>query len=120
MRGNEPRRGSALIEVLVALVLLAIGGTALIVLLGQTAQSMRSTVESERLTRTAFEQLDWIALESRGDLIARIGRTSVRGWTIDVRQASPSTFDVAVASSDTTSPLVHTTLYRPDTIDAKP
>lgn len=120
MRINRKRRGSVLIEVLVSLVLLAIGGSALVTLLGQTSHSMRTAIDTERLTRSASEQLDWLAVESRPALVERIGRTVLRGWTIDVRQTSPSMFDISVAASDTGAALVHTTLYRPDSIGERP
>jgi Tfp pilus assembly protein PilV len=117
---NRKRRGSALIEVLVSLVLLSIGGTALVTLLGQTAHSMQTAAESERLTQGASEQLDWLAIASRPELVTRSGRTMLRGWAIEVRQTSPTMFDITVAASDTGAPLVRTTLYRPDSTGERP
>jgi Tfp pilus assembly protein PilV len=109
------RHGSALIDVLLALVLLAIAGTALVVLLGQTSRSMRDSLESEHLARRASEQLAWLSTETRAGFDARLGRTNLRGWTLDVRVASSTLFDVSIAMSDTSAPLLHTLFYRPDT-----
>jgi Tfp pilus assembly protein PilV len=120
-RGCEPvhaarsRHGSTLIDVLLALVLLAIAGTALVVLLGQTSHSMHDAFESEHLARRASEQLAWLSTETRAELDARLGRTTLRGWTLDVRLASSMLFDVSIAVSDTSTPLLHTVFYRADT-----
>ncbi len=115
MNAARSRHGSTLIDVLLALLLLAIAGTALVVLLGQTSHSMRDSLESERLARRASEQLARLSTETRADLDARLGRTNLRGWTLDVRVESRTLFDVSIAISDTSAPLLHTLFYRPDT-----
>jgi Tfp pilus assembly protein PilV len=114
----DNRHGSVLIEVLVALVLLAVSGTALITLLGQTSQAMRSTQTSERLARAASEQLGGLAILTRADLLAAAGRRSVNGWALTVTADAPNLFDVSIVESDSGAPLLHTTVYRPDTSDA--
>ena len=113
MRGSQSPRGSALIEVLVALLLLAIAGTGLVTLLGQTAHAMRSTRETERTTRRASAELDRLTLLDRATLAASVGRQALRGWTLDITQRATDLFDVRIAESDTSAPLLHTTLYRP-------
>jgi len=109
-----------MIEVLVALVLLATAGTGLVTLLGQTAHSMRATLLAERETRRAAEELDRLALLDRAGLGALAGRTRQRGWTLDVTVVDSSLFEVSIAASDTTITLLRTTLYRPlsDAADA--
>jgi Tfp pilus assembly protein PilV len=107
-----------LIEVLVGLVLLAVSGTALITLLGQTFEAMRSTQASERLARAASEQLGGLATLTRADLLAAAGRRSVNGWALTVTADSPNLFDVSIAESDSGALLLRTTVYRPDTSDA--
>lgn len=116
MRGAGIRRGSVLIEVMIALILLAMSGSALITLLGQTAHSMRRTLESERLARGASEQLGSLMIATRGELLSGVGRTVVRGWTIQISAASTSLFEVSIAASDSGAPLLRTTLYRPDSL----
>ncbi|HEX3865449.1 MAG TPA: hypothetical protein VHV78_01810 [Gemmatimonadaceae bacterium] len=106
-------RGSALIEVLVGLVVLAIGGTALITLLSQTVRSMESTLATEENTRAAALELNRVTVASRADLLSQLGRQSLHGWTVDIARAGPSLFDVAIASSDSAAPVLRTVLYRP-------
>jgi Tfp pilus assembly protein PilV len=114
------RLGSALIEVLVAIVVLAIGGTALITLLGQTSHSMSTTLESQRLALAASDEMNHVVVAPRSELLARVGRRIDRGWTVDIETMSANLFAVSVAQSDTSAVLLHTTLYRPllDSSDA--
>lgn len=121
-RSERRRSGSALIEVLIAIVLLATAGTGLVTLLGQTARSMRTTLESEQLVRRASEELDRLVLLDRSGLLARAGRSNVRGWTLDILPLRGGLFDVRIAESDTTRVLLRTTLYRAltDTVNVAP
>jgi hypothetical protein len=107
-----------LLDVVVALVVLGLSGIALITLLGQTAYSVRKVRDTERLTRGASDELGRFVIYDRAQLTAMLGRSLHRGWVIDVRQATPSLFDVTVASDDTTPPVLGTTLYRPDSVHA--
>ncbi|MEP6493406.1 MAG: hypothetical protein ABJF01_12055 [bacterium] len=119
MRASS-RRGSALIEVLLALVLLGVAGSALITLLGQTAHSMRTTLEGERLARAAASELGGLAVATHADLVARQGRSSLHGWTFQITAVSLSLFDVTISEPGGRTPLLQTTLYRPDSSDARP
>jgi type II secretory pathway pseudopilin PulG len=111
-----------LIEVLVALVLLASAGTGLVTLLGQTAHAMRHTLEAERLTRRAATELDRLVLADRAALVSRTGASTSRDWVITIQPVSPVLFDVRIAESDSGITLLRTTLYRPvpDSSDARP
>lgn len=114
----ESRRGFALLDVLVAILLLALTGTAFVTLLGQTARTMQSLDRADAESLNASRELDRVSALSRNELVARIGRSHRNGWTIDVTQFGRALFDVSVAESDTSRALLQTTLYRPDTADA--
>lgn len=107
-----------MIEVLIALVLLAIAGTALVVLLGQTASSMQQLTLRERAQLGATRRLDRIAAMPRSQLAARVGKSFVDGWVVQITAEGPGLFGVDVAESDTTPTLAQTTFYRPDTSHA--
>jgi hypothetical protein len=115
MRASPPRQGAALIEALVAVVMLATTGTALITLLGQTRHSMRTVRDGERQIRDASMRLDHLVLLGRSDFLAREGRSSLAGWSLVVTQVNATLFDVSIAVSDTSAPLLGTTIYRADT-----
>lgn len=112
------RIGSALLDVVVALTLLGLSGVGLIALAGQTARTMRSIAFTERETRLAARELDRFVLYDRAQLIAMTGRRELRDWSVDVEQVDAYLFDVALARNDTSPPLLRTTFYRPDTVDA--
>jgi len=111
-----PRRarvGSALLDVVVALVVLGLSGAGLIALLGQTAHSVRHVRDTEREVRRASDQLARLVVVDRARLLSMVGQTVSRGWIVTIVRRSPDLFDVVIA--DTTAPVLRTTLYRPDT-----
>lgn len=112
----ESRKGSTFIEVLLSLVLLAISGTALVTLLGQTAHAIRNVRESEIQLRAGGLEVSALAQLDRAALIARVGRTRPRGWSMLIDRTAPDLFDIRVSPSDTGLVLIETTLYRPDSV----
>jgi type II secretory pathway component PulJ len=107
------RRGVALIEVLVALVLLASSGIALALLLGQTLQTMRVVRASERVARAAANELTRLSALDRRALEQLEGRQTSHGFVLDVHERRPGLFDASVAPNDSAPPLLTTTVYRP-------
>lgn len=110
--------GAALIEVLVALVLLATAGTALVTFVGQTSHTLRRLRDEERLTRLASAELDRLILWDRAAIMRHVGRSAAGAWVLTVRQSTPELFDVSIARSDTSAILLRTSIYRPDTTHA--
>jgi hypothetical protein len=102
---------------LISLVLLAIAGTALITLLGQTVHSIESLRATEVQTRAAGLEVSALAALDRPALAARVGRTHSHGWSMRIDRLSANLFEVAVAPSDTGMVLLRTRLYRPDTVN---
>jgi hypothetical protein len=105
-----------LLDVVIALVVLGLSGVAMITLLGQTAHSVRTVRNTERELRRASDELGRFVVYDRTQLTGMVGRSLSHGWSIDVRQATPDLFDVAIAESDTSAALLRTTVYRPDTL----
>lgn len=118
VRRGPRRNGFALLDVLVALVVLGVGGVGLVTLLGQTAHSMRRVRDVERETREASDELGRLVTYDRARLVAMIGLSHPNGWSVTVAQSAADLFDVAIAANDTEPPLLRTTAYRPDTVDA--
>ena len=109
------RKGSGILDVVVSLSILGVSGTALITLLGQTANSVRHVRDTERQVRRASDQLGVFATFTRPQLIAMVGRSRMHEWIVQVRQDGTDLFDVAVVDSLTGASVLSTTLYRPDT-----
>ena len=114
MRDKTRRRnGSSLLDVVIALVVLGLSGVALVTLLGQTAHSVRDVRNTERLVRGASDELERFVAYDRAQVIALVGRSSPRGWRLEVVRAGPTLFDVSIGSSDSSTPLLRTSVYRP-------
>ena len=111
-------RGSALLDVVIALAVLGLSGVSLITLLGQTAQSMRNVRNTERSVRQASDELGRFAVYDRTQLASMLGQSMSHGWVVVVASPAADLFDVAVAERDNTDPLLRTTFYRPDTVHA--
>jgi len=120
MRASQRRSGSALIEVLVAIVLLVTAGTGLVTLLGQTRHSMRNALQSDRLTHHASEEMQRFVLLDRASLLSRTGRSRSHGFTLDIDALGQGLFAIRIAESDTSGVLLATTVYRPlsDSVNA--
>jgi len=112
------RYGAALIEALVSLVLLGTVGTSLLMLLGQTRQTLRTVRATELATDSADLELQRMVVHDRNALMARIGWTVEHGLAVHVEQTARSVFAVEVSREAGLPPLLGTTLYRPDSIDA--
>lgn len=111
------RRGSALLEVTLSLVLLATTGIGLIALIGQSAHSLDRVRRVELESRSASDELGRFVAYDRARLLASIGESVSRGWLVSIAQPAPDLFDVVVADTLTRVAILSTTLYRPDTND---
>lgn len=111
------RSGSALLEVMVAVMLLATSGTALITLLGQSAHSLRRVRRAELEVQRASDELGRFVTYDRTQMLASIGQSVSRGWLVSVAQTAPELFEVVIADTISRVAILRTTLYRPDTSD---
>lgn len=108
------RRGVALFEVLVALMILTTAGSAIVGLLGGTLAGERGLRERERALAAADRVLVAMTLLTREDLDRRVGRREVGEFVVDVERPEPTLYRVAIA--DAQAPEVEalvTVLYRP-------
>src|SRR5437763_6367208 len=106
VRNSRARKGSALLDVVLALVILGLSGVALVTLLGQTAHSARNVRNTERVVRRASDELDRFVIHDRAQLIAMLGRSSPHGWLIDVPGQTLDVVDVATAAGDAAAPVL--------------
>src|SRR6478736_1242160 len=89
------RAGIALLDVVIALTVLGLSGTALITLLGQTAHSVRHVRQTEREVRQASDELGRFVAYDRPMLVAMVGRSLRHGWIVRVTPAGSDLFDVS-------------------------
>jgi type II secretory pathway pseudopilin PulG len=116
-RGN-PRRGVALLEVMVGLTLLAIAGVGLLVVLAQATDSVHEIDRRDAEARAASALLDGVSLWTRDQLDARIGSTRLADWTLHVAPLTPTIYRMALADTMTGALVLETSMYRPDSANA--
>lgn len=107
--------GVALLEVLVALVILATAGTAMVELVGAGLRSERDARVRERTLAAEERVLAAMTLLRREDLDRRLGRHLVGEFVVDVERPERTLYRIAVAEAR--APQVEdlvTVVYRAD------
>lgn len=107
-------RGVMLVELLAALLLLAVAGLAAIALLQAGLRAERDMAARERGWRDADRLLAAHTLLTRADLHRRLGERRAGGWLVRVDRPEPALFRIAIA--DTLAPtreLLVTVVHRP-------
>lgn len=110
------RRGAALVETLLALVVLAFTGAGMIALLAQTVNGEKHLHEREREMSEAVRALERVATFNRADLLERAGAQRLPSLWLEIVARPDSLFDVIVRDTLHRAELLHTTLYRPDSL----
>jgi Tfp pilus assembly protein PilV len=113
---RRARRGAALIETLIALVVLAFAGAGMISLLAETLARVHDLHARERDTAAAARALETMASFSRAELRARVGVTRQPTVWVEINQSAPALFDVIARDTLVRAELLRTTIYRPDTL----
>jgi type II secretory pathway pseudopilin PulG len=112
-RRAEP--GIALLEVLVALVILSTAGTALVELIGAGLRAERDAYEREQTLAAEDRVLAAMAVLKREDLDERLGRHPVGEFFVEVERPEPTLYRIALAEAHAPDleDLV-TVVYRPE------
>lgn len=108
------RRGTSLLEVLVAIVILAVAGVGLITLLGQTGNSLHDALDRDALTRLAATRLEAESLRSPAELQALVGERSAGPLRLHVQQLAGDLFVITATDTLDDAVVLRTTLYRPE------
>lgn len=109
-------RGVALLEVLVALVILATAGSSLVILVADGLRVVDHAREREATYRSASSLLTRLSLRDRKGLDIRLGRRVDGGFLTEVQRPRPGLYRLAV--SDTLAPgaeLMVTVVFRGET-----
>lgn len=114
------RRGAVLLEVVVALIILATAGVAMTALSSQSIDSLRRARAAERETERASELLDAVALWPRSDLDRHLGDRPQGPWRLVVERPFPTLYTVTLTDSNGVRTLLSTALYRPQVDRAAP
>ena len=108
MRG---RPGAVLLEVLVAMAILAVAGAAALALASESARAVERARAADRATRDASTLLDAVALWPREDLDRHLGTREQGPWRMTVARESARIYVVTIVDS-TGGDVVRTSIYR--------
>jgi len=106
-------RGWVLVEVMIALAVLATVGTTLLTLSRDTLGAVRSAGETDRATRRASDFLTAVSLWPTADLDRRLGSRSQGPWILLIERENAELYNVVLLDSAYRTPLLQTTLFRP-------
>lgn len=108
------RRGALLLEAMVALVILAIAGTAAATLVSQSGDAVRRARVAEDEAREAGALLHAITLWTRDDLDRRLGERPQGVWRLRVQRPTQTLYEVVLVDSAATREILRTSLFRPE------
>ncbi|HEU4700013.1 MAG TPA: hypothetical protein VFS40_12595 [Gemmatimonadales bacterium] len=108
------RRGFLLLEVLVALMILATAGLLLVRVVVAAQRSTDTLGSTEREAREAARVLTAMTLLTRTDLDRRLGRHPVRDFVVTVQRPEPALYRIGVAAAAAPErELLVTVVWRP-------
>ena len=105
-------RGAALLEVIVALVILFVAGTATVTLTDESLAAAARARDAEAELRSASAFLDAVSLWTGDDLDRHLGDRRQGRWLMRVDRPAPRLYDVALSDSAGGRVLLRTSIYR--------
>jgi hypothetical protein len=114
------RDGAVLLEVVVALTILATGGVTMVALASQSMDALRRAHAAEDETARASAFLYAVSLWPRADLDRHLGERPQGHWRLRVERPLPMLYGVTITDSAGGRTLLSTTLYRPEVDSAAP
>lgn len=113
------RTGMTLLEVLIALAILATGAMALLALASQSWSAVRRAREADDALLEASAFLEAVALWPREDLDQRLGERVQTPWRLRIDRPLPVLYAVTLADSSGRDTLLVTSLFRPELTRAR-
>ena len=110
-RGGKSRPGAVLLEVIIAIAILAASGGAIATLAVDAGHVMRLAQDSERNLAAASALMDHVALWSADELDRHLGEHPQGPWRLDVTRPSAALYVVTLRGAHGKA-VVATTLYR--------
>ena len=112
MKRHSTRTGAALLEVLVASVLLGVAIATLAALAAQSTASVAMTMRTEEELERESEFMEAVALWDRGTLDQRLGSRRQGIWRLIIQRAAPDLYELTLTDSTGTRDLLHTAVFR--------
>lgn len=105
-------RGAVLLEVMVALAVLAMIGSAAAWQASEAIATVQRTHQREREVRAANRLLTAVSLWPRDDLDRHLGSTKQGVWRLRIDRPAPTVYAITLADSATGTVLLATALFR--------
>ena len=117
---HEPIRriGAALLEVMVALTILATAGLAAISLTREAIKAVEHARSADRELAKASAFLEAVALWPREDLDRRLGERAQGSWWLRIDRPHPMIYELVLSDATRSREILRTALYRPEPADA--
>ena len=115
-----PRKGIALLEALVALVILTTAGAAAVTMAAEAARDVRRARQAESAMRAANALFAAVSLWSRDDLDRHLGDRPQGAWVMRVDRPAPTLYVATLTDTATHIELLRTSLFRPETSHVSP
>ena len=110
---HRARRGSTLLEALVALVLMATAAAAVAALAADTARAVQRAHVADAEARRASAFLELVTLWPREELDRRFGDREQGDWRLRIGRPHPALYVVTLLDSTGSRVLLGTALHRP-------
>lgn len=112
---KSPRRGAALLEVLVGLAILAMSGTALVSAVSEAINREREVLQREEELVAMERVLAATTLLTRDELSQRLGNRMVGEFTVSVARPAAELFEIRIRPQGSQQGGLATLVYRPVT-----
>lgn len=109
---GDGRRGAVLLEVIVAMTIFGIAGTATLVRATEARHALVLSMASEDRLNAASAFLDHVVLWPREDLDRHLGTHPQGQWWLDVEHPATDLYTIAVVDSGSHQKLLDTIVYR--------
>ena len=110
------RRGAALLEVLVALVIITTAGASVAALASETARAVSHARDSELEIERARDFFEQVTLWPRDDLDRHLGTREQGLWRLDVEHIATALYSLVLTDSSGSHALLRTVVFRPEVV----
>lgn len=108
------RQGVALLEALVALVILTTAGATAVTMAAEAAHDVQRARRAESEMRAANAFFDAVSLWSRDDLDRHLGNRPQGAWLMRVDRPAPTLYVATLTDTASHIELLRTSLFRPE------
>jgi type II secretory pathway component PulK len=111
---RRSRRGVALLEALVALVMLMTAGATVMALAAEATHAAGHASATEKELRRANGLFEAVTLWPREDLDRHLGSHEQGPWRLDVERSAPTLYTLTLSDSLDARRILRTIVYRPE------